>query len=301
MAIDYRAFYWPEQVSDKWAGQIVHRSVKKLGRDMWSLWARGEQMWAELVNADLSQFHFWNPVAVTWRRNAVYGGWYPSNPSEPLDGSDPPQPIKPPQDRGLPPYRPLNAPPWSAVDPIEYVIDSKHTMPWADRNVGYDTNHRVFQFKIGAIYPTFHKPDVGHKCYVKADRMQVIFTGNAQGWKPLARLPQYDKNFEMAIFASYPPLTEKIFVHKVSQPWRLYHGNMDGRVRGWEKYKGDLGIYKNDVLVARARVQEFSTSVTPVGSSDVDFAEGDIIDMRFPAGNKFRPEFIAVSIVGGFI
>ena len=294
--IDYKQFFSPEKYTDEWAGKIVHRTCRIVGFHWWLKFARGEQHWDNVVNNDLSQWNEWHPHATIWRRNYPNGGDYmryggldrdvypPMNPNDPFFPYSPP-----PYDMGPRP-------------PVRYIQDPKHNKVWIDKNTGFTSTHRSIDYPVGAFYPVFWKPQVGHKAYVAADRMAIIFTGESTGWMPIARLPQYDKNFEMAIFAHYPEIDKPIFQCTIDRPFRLYANNTDGRVRNWMANSyGLLRIFKNGVWVAVAGQYDYSSSVVPGGAVDIDFEQGDIFELGFPEDNKHRPAWLSVTIVGGLL
>lgn len=187
-------------------------------------------------------------------------------------------------------YQPFKAAPWYAPFP-KFVIDPKHYVP--PTPLPDALKHMVYLST--PFIPLIYKPWSGAKAYVKADRMVVTFTGVE--WKPAFRLPQLDKNFELAVYAYKITPGKVIFRYKVSQPFRLYAGNQDCRVRGWNTFFGTLQLKKNGAVCGGLAQSEHWSGISL--SDDVDFLEGDILEMWAPEGPVGN--WVSVSIIGGFL
>jgi hypothetical protein len=250
--------FQPEQLQDNYLDFTRTDRSRYLRGHIRVLYMKGQQLWDSFANNNFYWWQWWMPRYAFWRRD------YPNG---------------------------TNYPPWYTPTLNLHVRDPKQNEHWSEEDW-----HRVYFFAPGMPEPIETMPIPGCTCYVMADRMVVIFADN-EGWVPLFRLPQYDKNFELAAFADHPKSGKPVFRHTVSQAFKIFAGNIDCRLRGWSHEKPPLPLYKNDSLIGYAYQTPYSSGVTL--SDDVVFAEGDVIEARIPSGISASP-WIALSIIGSF-
>ena len=248
--------YYPFYLGEEYRFFVRSNHSRRIRARITSFWTKGEQIWDEDVNNSFSWWNWWMPMQCEFRRN----------------------------------LRPGRYAPWFVIFP-KYVIDPQHMEVPPPISPG--TENTVWQET--PFIPLSFKPWSGSKCYVKADRMMVTFTGSA--WKPMFRLPQYDKNFEMSVFAQKIKGNSVIVRHVVSQPFRLYAGNTDGRMRGWSYMLPPLVLRKNDGDIGFIWQSMYSSGVNCITT---DFEEGDVLEVFCPSAPGL-PLWVTFSIVGGFL
>lgn len=248
----------PEELVDKYEDRERTDSSRYLRAHIRSLFLKGQQLWDSFFNNDLQWWQYWVPRKATWRRNYPHG--------------------------------PANFPPWYSPNQTEYVRDR-----W-DTAANDEEENRVYFYARGMLEPIQSMPHIGCTCYVMADRMVVIFNGS-EAWVPFFRLPQYDKNFELAVFADHPKANQPVFSHTVSQPFKLFSGNTDCRLAGWAYNLPPLPIHKNGVQVGTVFQTRYSSGAA--FPADVEFEAGDVIQVIHP--NVSARPWLAITLVGGFL
>lgn len=249
---------YPSQLISKYAGRIFTDGSRYIRGHMRALFRKGQQLWDDELNNNAYWWSWWSPQWAYYRRDYPNGLNYPY-----------------------------------IYDPFmqRYVMDPKF-------NSSYPASykHGLFYYVTGMKEPIISQPIMGNRIYVVADRMVVFFNGTE--WKPMFRLPQYDKNFELAAYAMAPKKGKAMFRHVVTQAFKVYQDNEDGRVRGWPITNPDLEIYKNGVKVGRAFKKVYNSGVKM--TVDTQFDPGDILEVRLPSQGDVVP-WVAISIVGGFV
>lgn len=184
-------------------------------------------------------------------------------------------------------FRRYRNPPWFPVPFPRVLYDPQ------ERSVPEDIRNAVVY--EGPSGPKALMPWPGVTCYCIVDR--VIMCWNGASWRPFMRLSDERKNVEIAIFATNPRRGTMFAKHLAEQPFTLFAGSGETRVRGYSLRNPDIRLRKNGEDIGLLFRRQYSSGI--LLGEDTLFEKGDVLELKIPEEAIVNSSTIAISIVGG--